>query len=112
MSKVNLPKIKMQNFDDLFGVNDETWVQSEPMSGNSVIEVNISDLVDFKDHPFKVLDDEKMAETVESIKKYVHDYRMNLYDYHDFDNFDAFKTELGFVFKVLSASVGKWNFKK
>lgn len=70
MSKVNLPKMKMQNFDDLFGMNDETWGQTGPKSDNPVIEVNISELVSFKDHPFKVQDDEKMADMMESIKQY------------------------------------------
>lgn len=33
-------------------------------------EIPLSELHDFKGHPFKVLDDEKMQETVESIKNY------------------------------------------
>ena len=35
-----------------------------------VNEVPLEDLYEFKNHPFRVLDDEKMDETVESIKKY------------------------------------------
>lgn len=35
-----------------------------------VQEIPLSELHDFKGHPFKVLDDEKMQETVESIKNY------------------------------------------
>ncbi len=33
-------------------------------------EIPLSDLHDFIDHAFKVLDDEKMQETVESIRSY------------------------------------------
>ena len=33
-------------------------------------EIPLEDLYEFKNHPFRVLDDEKMAETVESIKAY------------------------------------------
>ena len=35
-----------------------------------VNEVPLEDLYEFRNHPFRVLDDEKMDETVESIKKY------------------------------------------
>ncbi|MCC8102248.1 MAG: ParB/RepB/Spo0J family partition protein [Clostridiales bacterium] len=35
-----------------------------------VQEIAISELHPFKDHPFKVLDDEKMMETVESVQQY------------------------------------------
>ena len=33
-------------------------------------EIALSELHEFKGHPFKVLDDEKMQETVESIKEH------------------------------------------
>ena len=53
-------KIKLQSYDDLFG---NSGVEQ-------VIEVPLEELHTFKDHPFLVLEDEKMAETVESIKQY------------------------------------------
>ena len=57
-------KIKIDSFDDLFG-------SSEVITDNNPIqEILLSDLYEFKGHPFKVLDDEKMQETVESIKNY------------------------------------------
>lgn len=56
-------KIKLASYDDLFGA-------SGPISGETVTMVPISLLHTFKDHPFRVLDDEKMRETVDSIKKY------------------------------------------
>lgn len=53
-------KIKLTSYDDLFGTKD-----------NSVegiyTTVALSQLHPFKNHPFKVLDDEKMQETVESV---------------------------------------------
>ena len=59
-------KIKIDSFDDLFGGSlEETSNQAE-----QVVEVPLEDLHTFKNHPFRVLDDAKMEETVESIKKY------------------------------------------
>ena len=59
-------KIKIDSFDDLFGSSlEETSNQKE-----QVVEVPLEDLHTFKNHPFRVLDDAKMEETVESIKKY------------------------------------------
>lgn len=56
-------KIRLASYDDLFGV-------SGSVSDETVTMVPISLLHTFKDHPFRVLDDEKMRETVDSIKKY------------------------------------------
>ena len=59
-------KIKIDSFDDLFGSSEiESLNQTE-----QVVEVPLEDLHTFQNHPFRVLDDEKMEETVESIKKY------------------------------------------
>ena len=66
MSKRNLQgKIKLTSYNDMFGGIDENEV-----SGGDIKEIPLSELHTFKDHPFSVIDDEKMAETVESIKKY------------------------------------------
>ena len=67
MSKTgSASKIKIDSFDDLFGSSlEETSNQTE-----QVVEVSLEDLHTFKKHPFRVLDDAKMEETVESIKKY------------------------------------------
>lgn len=59
MSRSIAGKIKINSFADIVGGDDA-----------AVTEVPLADLHDFKDHPFRVLDDEKMKETVESIKKY------------------------------------------
>ena len=47
-------------FDDLFGI---------PAEGEHVEEIPLKMLHDFKNHPFRVLDDEKMEETVASIRE-------------------------------------------
>ena len=59
-------KIKIDSFDDLFG----TSVKVDSNSSEQIVEVSLEDLHTFQNHPFRVLDDEKMEETVESIKKY------------------------------------------
>lgn len=65
MSKLgSAAKVKLNSYDDLFGTAE---VQADT---GQVQEIPLSELHDFKGHPFKVLDDEKMQETVESIKNY------------------------------------------
>lgn len=56
-------KVKLTSFDDLFGT-------ASLDSGERVTTVPLSQLHTFKEHPFRVADDEKMQETVESIKQY------------------------------------------
>ena len=58
-------KIKMESFDDLFGGSSAQEIGVE-----QIINAPLADLHEFKDHPFKVLDDEKMEETTESIRLY------------------------------------------
>lgn len=53
-------KIKLTSYDELFGT-EENCVEG------TYTKVLLSQLHPFKYHPFKVLDDEKMQETVESI---------------------------------------------
>ena len=62
--KSSAEKIKLGSFDDLFG---GTGVEE---STEKIIYVPLSELHTFHDHPFRVLDDEKMEETTESIKQY------------------------------------------
>ena len=65
MSKTgSAAKVKLNSFDDLFGTE-------QPQTGTEQVqEIALSELHEFKGHPFKVLDDEKMQETVESIRNY------------------------------------------
>ncbi len=57
-------KVRLSSFDDLFGASEI------PAGVEQVQEIALEELHEFKGHPFKVLDDEKMQETVESIKNY------------------------------------------
>lgn len=61
----NASKIKMESFDDLFGGSNAQEIGAE-----QIINAPLADLHEFKDHPFKVLNDEKMEETTESIRLY------------------------------------------
>lgn len=58
-------KIRINKFDDLFGTAAEQDTSSE-----KIINALLADLHTFKDHPFRVVDDEKMEETTESIRQY------------------------------------------
>ena len=58
-------KVKLNSFDDLFGGSSAQGTGVE-----QIINAPLADLHEFKDHPFKVLDDEKMEETTESIRLY------------------------------------------
>lgn len=52
-------KIKLTSYEELLGVGNE----------ESAVDVSIRDIHSFENHPFKVLDDNKMQELVDSIKK-------------------------------------------
>lgn len=58
-------KVKLNSFDDLFGSNEMQTAGSE-----QIINAPLAELHDFKNHPFRVVDDEKMEETTESIRQY------------------------------------------
>lgn len=60
MSKYNRPgqKIKLKSVEELLGVVNE----------ESAMDIEIEKIRSFKDHPFKVVDDEKMQDLVESIR--------------------------------------------
>lgn len=65
MSKArSAEKVKLNSYDDLFGPFEDQSAMGQ------VQEVALSELHGFKGHPFKVLDDERMRETVESIKSH------------------------------------------
>lgn len=60
--KSSAAKVKLNSFDSLFG--------SEEPQGEQVRGIPLNELHTFRGHPFRVLEDEKMQETVESVKKY------------------------------------------
>ena len=66
MSKTgSAAKVKLNSFDDLFGSSEMQTAGSE-----QIINAPLAELHDFKNHPFRVVDDEKMEETTESIRQY------------------------------------------
>ena len=62
--KNGVSNIKLTSYDDLFGTNDAE------QQGKSVIEVDVSELHEFPDHPFRFEMDAEMQELMESVKKY------------------------------------------
>ncbi len=60
--------IKLNSLDTLFG-NTSTSNEIDPTK-EEIIEVKLSDLHTFENHPFRVVDDDKMQETVDSIKEH------------------------------------------
>lgn len=63
--KSSAAKIQMTSYEELFETGDNA-----DSSVEKVLEIPLSDLHPFKNHPFKVLDDEAMKDTVESIKEH------------------------------------------
>ena len=59
MNNRSASKIPLKPFDSLFGE-----------SGEQVKSIPLEELHTFKNHPFRVIDDEKMEETTESIRQY------------------------------------------
>lgn len=53
--------ISLTSYDDIFGA-EETYER--------VMEIPLNELYPFKNHPFKVIDDESMLRTVESVARY------------------------------------------
>ena len=62
--KNGVSNIKLTSYDDLFGTNDAE------QQGKSVIEIDVSELHEFPDHPFRFEMDAEMQELMESVKKY------------------------------------------
>lgn len=56
--------IQLTSYGDLLGISEES------SDLGKVLEVPLKEIYPFKNHPFHVRDDEKMAETVESIRNY------------------------------------------
>lgn len=58
--------ISLKGYDDLFAT-DESRAEAQQ---ERVQEIPLSELHPFEGHPFRVVDDEEMAKTVESVKEY------------------------------------------
>ncbi len=65
MRKRNNKEIQLTSYDDLLGISNEESEDTE-----KIIIAPLTELYTFKDHPFRVVDDEKMEETTESIRQY------------------------------------------
>ena len=62
--KGSAAKIQMTSLDDLFGG------AAPQAAGDQIQEIHLTELYPFKDHPFHVVDDEKMQEMAESVTQY------------------------------------------
>lgn len=62
--KGSAAKIQMTGLDDLFGL------PSPNVAGEQVQEIALSELHTFRNHPFHVVDDDKMQEMAESVAQY------------------------------------------
>lgn len=58
--------IKLNSYDDIFST-EQSWTEAQK---EQVQEIPLSDLHPFEGHPFRVIDDEDMKKTVESIREY------------------------------------------
>ena len=64
--KSSAKNVKLASVDDLFSTEESR----ADTSREKVVEIPLSELHPFKDHPFKVKDDEAMMETADSIRQY------------------------------------------
>ena len=64
--KSSAKNISLSSYDDIF----QTGEQGLETEGERIVNLSLSELHDFPNHPFKVRDDNAMQETVDSIKQY------------------------------------------
>ena len=64
--KSSAKNIKLTSVDELFSTEESRADENR----EKIVELSLTELFSFKDHPFKVVDDEAMFDTVESVKKY------------------------------------------
>lgn len=68
MSRKNVAgNIKLSRFDELFGATGTETVQERD---SEIMEIPLSELHEFKNHPFKVRPDEELAEMIESVRQH------------------------------------------
>ena len=60
--------VSLKGADDIFSTEESRQEQQR----EQVQQIPIGELFPFKNHPFKVLDDESMQRTVESVEQYQH----------------------------------------
>ena len=59
-------KPSLTSYDDIFSTEETRQAEAR----EQIRQVRLSELHPFKEHPFRVMDDDKMMETVESVKEY------------------------------------------
>ena len=64
--KSSAKNIQIASYDDLFKTDEERSADTL----ERIQELPLDKLLPFPDHPFKVVDDEKMQDTVDSISRY------------------------------------------
>ena len=64
--KSSAKNIKLASVDDLFSTEESRADENR----EKIIEIPLTELHPFKDHPFKVIDNEAMFDTAESVKQY------------------------------------------
>ena len=64
--KSSAKNIKLASVDDLFSTEESRIDEKR----EKIIDIRLSELHSFKNHPFKVKDDDSMMETAQSIKEY------------------------------------------
>ncbi len=64
--KSSAKKVELASVDDLFST-EESRADAQR---ERVLEIPLSELHPFKNHPFKVKDDESMMETADSVRQY------------------------------------------
>ncbi|MCK9444872.1 MAG: ParB/RepB/Spo0J family partition protein [Methanosarcina sp.] len=64
--KSSAKNIKLASVDDLFSTEESRADEAR----EKIIEIPLTELHPFKDHPFKVIDNEAMFDTAESVKQY------------------------------------------
>ena len=64
-------KFDLSSYDDIFSTQEERdSTKAQPEASEVIQKLKLSDLVPFKNHPFKVKDDEDMDKTVDSIRQF------------------------------------------
>jgi len=64
--KSSAKNIQISSYDDLFKTDEERSADTQ----ERIQELPLDKLLPFPNHPFKVVDDEKMQDTVDSVKEY------------------------------------------
>ena len=63
-----MTKIKTINLNEMYGISENDKIEKEAQEG--ILEVNISNLVSFNNHPFKLYQGERLDDMVTSIKEH------------------------------------------